>query len=77
MTQSKEIKWETQSCKQRSGRESLDGPTPWSTQTQRNKGAWSALEKDRAKRSSRRPRLVGSGQSASPPFKSPGAPFDR
>jgi hypothetical protein len=50
VTQSKAINWETQSCKQRGGQESLGGATPWSTRSQSNKGAWSELEKDGAER---------------------------
>jgi hypothetical protein len=73
VTQSKAIKWETQSCKQRGGQESLGGATPWSTRSQSNKGAWSELDKDGAERCSRVPRLVGPGRPASP-FYSPPAP---
>jgi hypothetical protein len=64
VTHSKTIQWEIESCKQKSRRECLGGATPWSTRSQRNKGAWSALEKDGAGRSSRRPRPVGPGRPA-------------
>jgi hypothetical protein len=73
VTQGKTIKWKDQSCKQRSGREHLGGATSWSTRSQKNKGAWSALEKNRAKWSSRPPRPVGPGRPASPLFIPTGA----
>jgi hypothetical protein len=52
-------KLETQLCKQKSGRESFGGATPWSMRTQSSKGAWSALEKDEADRASEDPRPAG------------------
>ena len=63
MTQSKEIKWMDQSCKQRNGREHLGGETPWSTRSQSNKGAWSTLEKIEVGRGSEDPKKKGSSSS--------------
>jgi hypothetical protein len=73
VTQRKTIKWRDQLCKERSGREHLGGAAPWSMQSQRNKGAWSAMEKIQAKWSSKGPRPVGPGRPASPRFIPPSA----
>jgi hypothetical protein len=43
----------------KSGREHLGGATLWSTQSQSNKGAWSALEEAGAERGSEGPRPAG------------------
>jgi single-stranded DNA-specific DHH superfamily exonuclease len=59
VTQSKTIKWRDQSSKKKSGREDLGGATPWSTRSQSNKGAWSALEKVEAERGGEDPRTAG------------------